>query len=379
MDENWFKNKSLWSRWKNAYLKDANFRKFWRNFNKKNLDKDLVKLVDYYISSESYKFSSRFWNIINIRHINQINEFGIENFATTVAMSYFTCIVYKDEQVKNILDYLAEKKISSSNYSNQIFKQQLNLDFSHSVNHNIILNLLYAYLKDKKIYTYLKLLEKNNFLIDKMPNIEIKDQKITQDKLNSLLEFINIDRIIDKISSTSLNILEIGAGSGRTTETIISLLENKKIIKYVIVDIPPALYINYLRIKNNYPNKKIKIALGIESFESLKEIYEKNDIILILPHQLNYFKNKNFDLTVAIDCLHEMDKKTIKFYMNSVDRVSNYLYYKVNSETYVPYSFKNFLSAKDKKSYQIKDSWELIFHENCIFPSNYYEFGYKVI
>ena len=289
MDENWFKNKSLWSRWKNAYLKDANFRKFWKNFNKKNLDKDLVKLVDYYISSESYKFSSRFWNIINIRHINQINEFGIENFATTIAMSYFTSIVYKDEQVKNILDYLAEKKISSSNYSNQIFKQQLNLDFSHSVNHNIILNLLYAYLKDKKIYTYLKLLEKNNFLIDKMPNIEIENQKITQDKLNSLLEFINIDRIIDKISSTSLNILEIGAGSGRTTETIISLLENKKKIKYVIVDIPPALYINYLRIKNNYPNKKIKIALGIESFESLKEIYEKNDIILILPHQLNYF------------------------------------------------------------------------------------------
>ncbi len=112
MDENWFKNKSLWSRWKNAYLKDANFRKFWKNFNKKNLDKDLVELVDYYISSESYKFSSRFWNIINIRHINQINEFGIENFATTVAMSYFTFIVYKDEQVKNILDYLAKKKLA---------------------------------------------------------------------------------------------------------------------------------------------------------------------------------------------------------------------------------------------------------------------------
>ena len=65
--------------------------------------------------------------------------------------------------------------------------------------------------------------------------------------------------------------------------------------------------------------------------------------------------------------------------MNSVDKVSNYLYYKVSCETYVPYSFKNFLSVKDKKSYQIKDSWELIFHENCIFPSNYYEFGYKVI
>lgn len=60
MDENWFIKKSLWSKWKNAYLKDANFKKFWKKTDKKKFDKDLIGLVDYYISSKSYEFSSRF-------------------------------------------------------------------------------------------------------------------------------------------------------------------------------------------------------------------------------------------------------------------------------------------------------------------------------
>jgi len=379
MDENWFKKKSFWSRWRNAYLKDTNFKKFWKKANKEKLDKDLVNLINYYISSKSFEFSSRFWNILNIRHLNQIIQFGIENFATTVAMSYFTYITYDDEKVQNILDYISKKKIDSSEYSHKLFKKQNNIDFTHSVNHNIILNLLYTYVKHNGYDHYFKLLGKNNFLIEKVPNIDFDKMLLTQDKLNSIIEFINIKKILNNIKSSSLNILEIGAGSGRTTETIISLLEEDKKIKYVIVDIPPALYINFLRMKNNYPNKKIILALNCDSEESLKKVYDENDIILILPHQLNYFMNKDFDITIAIDCLHEMDKKIIKFYMDTVHRISNHLYYKVGNKTHVPYAFNNFLSAKDKKGYQIKNSWKLILDEKSTFPSNYSEFGYKII
>ena len=115
---------------------------------------------------------------------------------------------------------------------------------------------------------------------------------LTQDKLNSILEFINIKKILSTINSQSLNFLEIGAGSGRTTETIISLLNENTKIKYVIVDIPPAIYINYLRMKNNYSNKKIVLALNIDSEDTLKKMYYESDIVFILPHQLNYFKKK---------------------------------------------------------------------------------------
>lgn len=379
MDENWFKKKSFWSRWRNAYLKDTNFKNFWKKANKEKLDQDLINLIDYYVSSKSFEFSSRLWSILNIRHLNQIITHGIENFATTVAMSYFTYITYDDEKVQNMLDYIKENKIASSEYSYELYKKQLNIDFTHSVNHNIVLNLLYAYVKHSGYSHYFKKLEKNNFLMEKVPNISFNNMVLTQDKLNSILEFNNIKKVIDNIKATSLNILEIGAGSGRTTETIISLLEEDKKIKYVIVDIAPALYINFLRMKNNYPNKKIVLALNCDSEESLKKIYHENDIILILPHQLNYFKNKEFDIAIAIDCLHEMDKKIIKFYMEAIHRISNYLYYKVLDKTYVPYALHNFLSAKSKKDYQIKDSWKLILNKKSTFPSNYSEFGYKII
>ena len=379
MDENWFVKKSFWSKFRNAYLKDANFKKFWKKTNKEKFDKDLVDLVNYYVSSKSFEFSSRFWNILNIKHLNQIRQFGIENFASTVAMNYFTAITYDDEKIQNILNYINNAKIDPSEYSNELFKRQINIDFTHSVNHNIILNLLYVYIKHNSYNHYLKQLEKNNFLIEKVPNIAIDKLLLTQDKLNSILEFINIKKILDNIDSSSLNILEIGAGSGRTTETIISLLDQDKKIKYVIVDIPPALYVNFLRMKNNYPNKKIALALNIDSESSLKKIYDENDIILILPHQLNYFINKNFDITIAIDCLHEMDKKIIKFYTDTIHRISNYFYYKVWNKTHVPYAFNNFLSAKDKKGYQINNSWKLILDEKSTFPSNYSEFGYKII
>ena len=378
MDENWFINKSLWSRFKNAYLKDSDLKKFWKKISKENFDNDLINLINSYVNSKSYDFSSKFWNILNIRHINQIKDLGIENFATTVAMSYFTFIVYDDKKIEKLIEFIKINNINSRDHSYHIYKKQINIDLTHSINHNVLLNLLYAYVKHTKLDRYLPILEKNNFLIDKVPNIEINNNLLTQDKLNSIIEFENIEKFLRTIKSSNLNILEIGAGSGRTTETLISLLSEGKQIKYVIVDIPPALYINYLRMKNNYKNKNIHVCYDINNENDFKKVFEDNDIILMLPHHLDYLKSKIFDITIAIDCLHEMDKKIIKYYMDKIDIISKNLYFKVWNETYLAYSFNNHLKAKDRKSYFIKNKWELISQENCIFPSNYIETIYKI-
>ena len=102
------------------------------------------------------------------------------------------------------------------------------------------------------------------------------------------------------------------------------------------------------------------------------------DILFLMPHQLEMLKDININLFVAIDCLHEMDKKSIKYYMDNIDRLGEYFYFKVLNETYVPYSFKNYLSASDKKSYYIRQNWDEIFKDECVFPSNYFEFAYKI-
>ena len=109
MNENWFKEKSLWSRFKNAYLKDANFKKFWINCDKNDIDKELIEILDFYVNSRSYDSSSRFWHILNIRNINQIKKLGIENFASTVALNYFTYTDFYDERISNLISMLNKK------------------------------------------------------------------------------------------------------------------------------------------------------------------------------------------------------------------------------------------------------------------------------
>ena len=375
MNKNWLSEKSLWSRFRNAYIKNVNFKSFWIEMNKKKIDKDLIEVIDFFINSKSYNSVSRIWHINNIRHINQINEIGIESFASTVALDYFTFTDFDDQIIKNLITKFDKDNKISSITNIDIFKKYKNLGYSHSINHNIVLNLLYSYLKYYGDVALLEIYRNNNYLIDQSPYIEIDNIKINHDRINSALEYVKIENILDKYED-NINIVEIGAGAGRLTETI--LAHQKKKIKYFVVDIPPALYINFLRVKKNFSNKKIGIAVNINTVSELMNYCKDKDILFLMPHQLEMLKDININLFVAIDCLHEMDKKSIKYYMDNIDRLGEYFYFKVLNETYVPYSFKNYLSASDKKSYYIRQNWNEIFKDECVFPSNYFEFAYKI-
>ena len=376
MNENWFKEKSLWSKIRNAYFKDANFKKYWSNLNKVKIDQSLKNLIDFYVDSISYNMSSRFWHILNIRNINQINTLGIENFASTVALNYFTFTEFSDDRIINLVNFFNEKNVDVTRFD--IFKKHKNLNYTQSINHNIIVNLLYTYYKNNFDIKDLQKFFKNNYLIENKPFIKINEIKVTQDRLNSLIEYNQIKSLIKSFTS-SIKLLEIGAGAGRTTEAIL-LMEQKNIDKYFVVDLPPALYVNYLRVKNNFPNLKSYLAKKEQSM-NIKDIIDKHDIIFLLPHQLIEMSKIGYkiNLFLAIDCLHEMDKKSIKYYMKYANEITQFFYFKIWNETYVPYSFKNYLSATEEKSYFINPNWKRVSKKKSIFPSNYYDFTFKVL
>ena len=125
-------------------------------------------------------------------------------------------------------------------------------------------------------------------------------------------------------------ILEIGAGSGRTSEAILTLNKN---LNYVICDIPIAIVIAFKRLKKVFPEKKISILYEIENEEKLIENIMKNDISFIFPHQMKYFTNQIFDLTLAIDCLQDINKKTVNEYFRYIDKFSDYFYYGIWKKT----------------------------------------------
>ena len=77
----------------------------------------------------------------------------------------------------------------------------------------------------------------------------------------------------------------------------------------------------------------------------MQKAFNDNDILFIFPHQLNLFEDKNFDISISIGNLCEMEKSQIKQYMRIFEKKSKYLYFKVWEISGLPYSFYQYYSC----------------------------------
>ena len=151
------------------------------------------------------------------------------------------------------------------------------------------------------------------------------------------------------------------------------------IIQYIVIDGNSTD--KTLDIVKKFKNKKIGLLYSLNEDELINTI-NNYDISFIMPHQLNFFKSKKFDLTIAIDCIHEMDKETIKKYFYNINRFSKLFYFSVAKKTSVPFSgilrrHSNNLNYFSD-DYQIPKNWEKIYEKDLIFPSNHISSGYQI-
>ena len=353
------------------------FHKHWNILRKNknpNLDQDLKFLTESFIRSKSYKFVSNFWHLLNIASYDELSKNGISKFGSTIAGTYFTFKVFEEEHIKESIDKIKNKNI---NFSADIFKIHNNFSYKESLNYNLICLILFYNILDKDIYKYLKNLQDKTYLGYDTPYISLNNLKITTDKLVSLLDFDKIDRAFNLNNIKS--ILEIGAGSGRTSEAILSIKDN---ISYVICDIPPAIYISFKRMKSAYPDKAIEYLVDIQNKDQLNKKIKKNDISFIYPHQMELISKDAFDLTIAIDCFHEMDKKTIAHYFKNINNFSKNFYFSIWGNSKGNYTKTLFKKTERlnyyKGDYNIPKNWVNNFEENLVFPANQLSLGFKI-
>lgn len=338
-----------------------------------NIDKDLKFITSRFINSESYKFVSNQWHLYNIMSYKSLIKNGIENYGSEISTHYFTFKDYENDYLNN----LDNQNFELAQYLKINFlKKHDGFNQKQSVLYNALCVMLYSNLKKTTYFKYLKLLNNKTYIGYNDPYVEIEEYKICSDKLISLFDY----ETIEKFSSIKEHdrILEIGSGSGRLSECILSIKNN---LNYTICEIPPSIYISYKRLKKAFPDKKIKLLIDYEEKKDLAEQIKKNDISLIFPHQLNILNEKIFDIALAIDCLHEMDKKTIRKYFNNISKNSRKMYFSIWKKT------KNWNSATllkkterlnfDKGDYPVPSSWKNTFKESLKFPSTYYGIGYE--
>ena len=355
-----------------------NFKKFWKNAPKSELPQELIEITEKFIVSDSFKYVSNYWHSININIYKQFIKARINSYTKKIDAQQFNIYansisdIYEYSNNYIIKDALKNVEKIKINYEIDLFKKHHLLDYRQSYNYNILLILLYENLRKLDEFKLLKSLNEETF---NDPFLEVGGVKITLNKIGALINYHTIVSI-PSFSKPNNIILEIGAGQGQDAEVILS---NNEKFKYVICDIPLSVFISYSRLKKAFPKKKISLCFDIKDKTDMMNKLLNNDILFIFPHQIQFFERKTFDIFIASGCLHEMDKKTIKRYMNYVDTHSKYLYFAVWDNTKVPFSIiKNKLSAYSNSDYSINKNWKKIFIRNSIYPSNIVELCYEV-
>ncbi len=346
-----------------------NLKKYWINSNKNNFDDLLIKSMKGYLQSIDYKKTSLHHKLAIIKILKIIERSG--NKESSSEFQFNNPNFHSDfsnETISEIID----KNSNNDEPFDDLFKIHSSIKLEHSLKLNLINNLLYNKIKNKKIFEKIHNLKDDTFVgSDNIFNFQ-NNLKITQEKLRTLLEF---ETILPLIENENSKIIEIGSGNGRTCDCIIS--NSKLISKYVLVDIPPALPSAFQRLKKSLKNKMIFFGIDINNQDDFDKAMKDNDIILIFPNQIKFLKKKYFDLFIAIDCLHEMKKNTLKEYMKIAEYVSKKIYFKVHEKAHVPFSFDIF-NINNKDSYFIDPKWNLIVKKKSLFPSNDWECAYKL-
>ncbi len=351
------------------------FGNYWKKIRKsKKLDKNLVFISDKFIESKSYEMVSNQWHIYNVNHYKTLLENDITNLGTTIFGHYHNFFHLDKNLLKNLHSSIDDKKVQ--NIKLNILKLHPGCSLEENINHNYLLVLLFYNLKKTGYFKFLKLLKDKTYLSYGNPFIEIDDFKITSDKIISLFDL----EYIDKFCNLRKNkILEIGAGSGRTSDCIMSI---KDCSNYTICDIPPAIFLSYKRLKLSFPNKKINLLINENNPKNLLDKINKSDISFIFPHQLELIREKYYDITIAIDCLHEMDKETIKYYFKNISLISNKVYFSIWKKIKNWYSGgilkKTEKLSFDNNDYPVPKNWKLKFKKELRFPSTYYGIGYNI-
>lgn len=340
-------------------------------------NKELREMIQFINKAENIFQPSNLWQYFMVYNGIQIDVLGLDNFKRTVNNNYFNWTGDKDvdTQFKAVIDKLNFNGKDLEKVYQQIDYKLENkpTEFTEVKWNQYCKYLVLLFEHTKKIDT-LKLLDTYSEPMYGNPiHCIYKKKIITQDLLNTIIELntIVLNTNLD-LETTCKIILELGAGHGRIPNMLFSKVQN---IKYIVVDIPAALYVSQSYISKLNPNLNIFKFRDFSKYEDVEAEFLNSNVIFLSPPQVRYLKDKSIDLFINICSLQEMRLDQIDYWFKEIDRVCNgYFYTKQYYQSNNP--FDNICIMKE--DYPIRNTWRTILaKQNETFPELFEEI-YKI-
>ncbi|MFQ6006657.1 MAG: putative sugar O-methyltransferase [Woeseia sp.] len=335
-----------------------------------NLDPRLSEMLDELPRFRKEILPSKYWQELNRKNLKQISDNRYENFKRTVARNYFTFIVTPwNRQIRFLMRSLpfglAVRIFSGAFFAprHELFK------WYQSIYYNLLTKLLWAYVEKNDPERLLDGLTEP--LEGNPPRVYEGGRLISQDLANSFLEYqsvMNADVDEGEIGT----IMELGSGYGRTAYVYLMLHPS---CRYILVDIPPALYVCEKYLSGIFSGRKIFPFRPFRRYEDIREEYQAADIIFLMPNQLELLPEGSVDLFINISSLHEMRLDQIRYYFEIMEKLTRkYFYTKQWKETKIPY--ENVVVRQS--DYPVNENWRKIFTRECKVQDLFFEALYDL-
>jgi putative sugar O-methyltransferase len=258
---------------------------------------------------------SRYWMELNKSDQGMLYAAGYENFKQTVARHYFTWtrVWPWDPQIRFLMSQLPVTTTITNMLRTFSPLKHPHMSLAESLACNFLSNMVWDY----AVKTCPRIDQLSEPAAGNPPRLLRNGRLISQDLANSALE---ADFVLANLpqSCKVARACELGAGYGRTAHALISLMPG---VKYVVVDIPPALYVSQKYLASIYPDRKVFAWRPFGSYLEIKEEFEAADLAFLLPSQIEMLPDGLFDLFVNVSSLHEMRIDQIRYYFAQVRRL----------------------------------------------------------
>lgn len=314
---------------------------------------------------------SKFWEELNEKNVRQLESGGLQNIKQTIARNYFTWVVgRRDQQFRFLARHT--KLLSWPAILKGIFSHDPSFPLNQREQRQLIIftRMLWKFAErfdSEQLLTHIdEPLEGNPF------KIYLNGRLISQDLANSLLEYYSIREYFRVNADEKAIICELGAGYGRNAYVFLKALSK---CKYIIVDIPPALYISQNYLSAVFRDKKIFSFRPFDRFSDVEKEFNDADIVFLLPHQAELLPAKSVDLFINISSLHEMKLDQIHTYFKLIDKLTTGFFYM--KQWWVSHNAQDGLTITPK-DYPVPQNWKQLYLRAANVQTYFFESMYSL-
>ena len=336
------------------------------------MNKILRAMFDCFSRGDQVYPPSKFWEALNKKNIKQLEVEGIENLKQTVAQNYFTWVVgRRDEQFRYLARNTRILSWPSILFGLPTCDLNARLTWRRRVELALFTRMLWKIaerIDAEGLLDFISEPKKGNPF-----KIFLGGKLISQDLANSVLEYYSVREHFKASKTKKVIFCELGAGYGRNAYVFLNAFPKGK---YIIVDIPPALYVSQEYLSSVFPDKKIFTFRCFDQFCQVEREFQDADIVFLLPDQAKMLPEKYIDLFINISSLQEMQMQQIQEYFKLIDKLTKGYFY---SKQWIISKNPEDRIVINKNDYPVPGNWQELYSRQAKVQTYFFEAMYAIV